>query len=81
MRYDSKAVAVGLVSALVAFPFALGLGAMAAKLEILIFISWGSDWFVFKSVVGLIEIAVFGLAAYVSQSARRQAPGSESGGV
>jgi hypothetical protein len=80
-RYDSTAVTVGLVSALIAFPFSLGLGALATKMEILVSIFWGSSLFTFKSVVGLTEIAVFGLAAYVSQTTRRKTTGSQVDGI
>ena len=68
--FDSKAVQVGIVCALVAFPFALGIGAFAAKLEFIKTLFFGSDWFAFKAVVGVVEIVVFGLGAAVSQSRR-----------
>ena len=68
VSFDSKAVKVGLVCALVALPFSLGLGALATKMDWLIELFFGSDWFAFKAVVGVVEIVAFGVGASLSQA-------------
>ena len=65
--FDSKAVKVGLVCALVALPFAIGLSALAVELDWLKALFSGSKWFAFKSIFGVVEILAFGSGAAISQ--------------
>ena len=53
--------------ALVGIPFAAALGALATKLELLVRLFSGSEWFAFKAVFGAFELIVFGLAAVLAE--------------
>jgi hypothetical protein len=64
--HDQK---VGLVAALVASPFALCIAAVATRTP-LVHLFFGSEWFTFKAVFGVMEIMVFGIAAAVNNSRR-----------
>jgi hypothetical protein len=64
--HDQK---VGLIAAVIASPFALGIAALATNTP-LVRIFFGSEWFTFKATFGVVEILVFGIAAAVSGSRR-----------
>jgi hypothetical protein len=59
------------VASLAALPFALCLGALATKVPALVALHLGSEWFTFKSAVGIAEIVVFGVAASISKERHR----------
>lgn len=70
-KFDSRAMMVGFICALISLPFTIGLGALAIKLDLLLVLFSGSEWFAFKAIVGLLEIIAFGLGAAISQAHRR----------
>jgi hypothetical protein len=60
----------GLVAALIASPFALGIAALATDTS-LVHVFNGSKWFTFKATFGALEIFIFGIAAAFSSSRDR----------
>ena len=69
-KFDNQAIKIGAFSAIVALPFAIGLGSICLRSSTFVGLFSGSEWFAFKAVVGATEIAVFGVAAAISQSRR-----------
>jgi hypothetical protein len=65
--FSTRDQKVGIVAALVASPFALGIAAFATSTQ-LVHLFGGSEWFTFKATFGVLEILVFGIAAAASSS-------------
>lgn len=65
-KFDTRAIWIGVACALVALPFAIELGALAVKVDVLRAIFSESKWFTFKAVVGVVELLAFGLGAMTS---------------
>jgi len=67
LPFSAEARRAGVFWAIAAIPFAIALGAGATKLEAVVQLFFGSEWFSFKAVVGASEILVFGLVAGITE--------------